>query len=117
MLLQKEIGIFRENMKCLVESNWNRGVVGPMFFFGGGGQGQYFSNKLNWKKNFRTRTFYFIIYTGMLDYEDSDNITNFPTGLNNRGAMAPQPSLPPALPAPSPHRIIIMQLHIAIMKL
>jgi hypothetical protein len=29
----------------------------PCLFFLGGGQGQYFSDKLNWKKYFRTRTF------------------------------------------------------------
>jgi hypothetical protein len=35
----------------------------------------------------------------MLDHEDSDNITNFPTSLNNRGAMVPPAPPPPGATA------------------
>jgi hypothetical protein len=59
MLLQKEIGIFRENMKCLVESNWNRGVVGPMFFLGGGGPRAVFFQQTQLEKKFPDKNILF----------------------------------------------------------
>ena len=44
-----------------------------------------------------------LVYAGMLDHEDSDNITdisNFPTGLNNKGACPPAPPPPATAPLP-----------------
>jgi hypothetical protein len=38
---------------------------------------------------FRTSTRRACVYAGMLDHEDSDNITNFPTSFNNGGGYPP----------------------------
>jgi hypothetical protein len=84
----------------------------PCFFFGGGGQGQYLSDKPKFfsdkPKNFPDDDMLNLhpsppsttltISDNIDNFPTiSDNIDNFPTGLNNRGVMAP---LPPPATAP-----------------
>ena len=87
-------------MMCQFEGTQNQGRRGPMFKgWGGGGGGAravFFRQTQLVKKcsffNCFRSTFFELALDGpayMLDHEDSNNITNFPTGLNYGGGACP----------------------------